>query len=258
MGNNLAIKLLEHVKMEPTNVILHFKNEEEMDIMYKMEVHKIILCALCEDYFVSLFKMKKNIRNNNNTIDIIVPNVEAEIVYKVACEIYGISCDMNIPKWEYDLKLCIICNYFLIPLDDHELLFLKNKIPVEGFDMLVHISSLFNHRNDFIDCIILSCPKNYDKSKLPDKIRNRITKNIFIQKLRNCMFVCYNILDKIQNSYILKPRVIFECRRSLVLSLILQSEIIFTIIFFLFIMTKSKIILYKIILMSFWTIIFVE
>lgn len=85
--NNLdtfSKKFIELNFKTPTNFTIFFKEEHNNEILLKIEVHKIILHALCTDFFSELTESDDN-------FTLTIPKVNAIVSHAILCRIYKIE-----------------------------------------------------------------------------------------------------------------------------------------------------------------------
>lgn len=220
MGNNINKKLdvfsknlIEHIFKMPKDFMIFFKDDDKDEILFKMEVHKIVLFSLPTPYFSQI------LQSDGNNFILTIPKVNAEIPYNLLCEIYEIKNNtINSPEklfWKYYLQLYLLHRYFCFPNSFFEdlcilfygydiyhsnilltdkllkaipLFFSDNfqksnecklclprhlKVSEEDFDLLLYVVELIGYDDYSIFIIFMNMPSDYE-SRMPKHVLDKL------------------------------------------------------------------------------------
>lgn len=130
-----------------------------------MNVHKIILCAHCKYFKILLTSFKDK---NSNKIEIKVPN--SYIVHDIIMSFYGQNTNSNnLPQWLFELEIARCRDFLGLPIQVPDV-----PVPAKGFGLLMDVIELVGYNDDTIQKIYKNLPSDYDISKFPNELLERM------------------------------------------------------------------------------------
>ncbi|AZL89678.1 BTB/POZ domain-containing protein [Megavirus baoshan] len=171
-----------------------------------INVHKCVLYS-SSTYFKNLFTLGSE--SNQDKIIIRVPNVF--ITCDIIASFYGQTINStDYPDWLYKLEYIRCCDYIGVIFNTKNI---RNiLIPEKYFEFLINITEIANYDENIIECLAKNIPNNYDLSKLPDKIKDKLYKyNLLIISCNKNTINIHNVLNKsLISTYTMKGKNIID------------------------------------------------
>lgn len=150
-SNVFSKNLINLIFAMPKDFTIFFKSDNKNEILFRMDVHKIILYALPTSFFSALSE------SEDNSFILTIPKVSAEVIHAIFCRIYEIKNDIfdteNLEKffWKYYLQLYLLHRYFCLPDDFYDLCIL-----FYGYQLYMSHQNAVINVKDIIEDIISS------------------------------------------------------------------------------------------------------